>query len=169
MNQNNELPKVEGLIEKVRRVFADAPYPGDENIIGKPDHVAECSECKEWETLLRGRKWEDYVENECGPGDEMIFVSATAWHYFLPAQLIEGIRSGDFSYFLLEREAFSRSRHLKLSSMEQCRVVREYLQVGLEIHQRNYLLAPKYQDAIAYWEEIIELREVWEREFDDKA
>ncbi|MDX2043445.1 MAG: DUF6714 family protein [Acidobacteriota bacterium] len=169
MNQNNELPNFGKLIEKIKQAFAGTPFPGNENIIGNPDHVAICEECKDWEDDLANKKWEGFAENEYefSVGGAMCFLSDVAWHYFLPAYLIESIQAGHFDHFHLRKESdpeligYQQNRHNKLS-IKQCQIAREYLQVGLERHGSADYFADEYRDAIEYWEERIQAQKVKE-------
>lgn len=51
------------LIERIKKAFADVPHPGDDGIIGTPEHVAVCDECSDLRQALVGRRWTDLVDD----------------------------------------------------------------------------------------------------------
>ncbi len=150
------------LIEKIKQAFADVPHPGDENIIGSPEHVKICDECREIEKEFTGKTWNDLLEAGGWHGIE--FISPSALHYFLPGYLISWIQRGVFGSFgpntPQEREelkTYWQERAEQLSA-EQCQVLLAYLYISLEMDKKEWgddddLVVKWDLAAIAFWEE----------------
>lgn len=152
--------------EKVKKAFADVPYPKLEIFAGSPEHNLKCHECREANDFFIGKKWEDCLDDEAFRqlGNGRNFFHISAWHYYLPAYLIKLIKQARFSAFgfgqildadvpmLIERQ----KEEINLLSPEQCLVIIDYLQITLKVWEG---LEKGYQDDIKplnFWKENYE-------------
>jgi hypothetical protein len=82
--------ETERLEKLVREAFADMPYPAGELI----EH--DCEECWKLRDDLKGRHWsqlpDDLLIEKCFSTS---LLSPEAWHFYLPAFLLLGLRNGD--------------------------------------------------------------------------
>src|SRR5438128_1138848 len=79
------------LIGNIIDAFADVSYPNEENLIGSPEHRAECQECQNLHNFFVGKIWKETVdENSYGwLSQAQSCFSPSAWQYFLQAFLIQ--------------------------------------------------------------------------------
>lgn len=89
------------LIEKIKKTFSGNKYPGDENLIASPEHLAECEECRGYYDYFVGKSWTKCLEQKsygklCGGQS---FFKPLAWHYYFPAYLINCVQLGKFYSF----------------------------------------------------------------------
>ncbi len=127
----------EKLIEDIKKAFSGNKYPGDENIVG-----CRCEECNEYYEFFVGRTWEECFAEEsygkvCGGQS---FFKPLAWHYYLPAYLIQCIKhrwfrsSFEFKEFVDEDipELIKRQKEeIILLTAKQCKVIVDYLETAL--------------------------------------
>lgn len=137
------------LIEKIKSAFSANKYPGDENLVATSEHRAECEECREIYEAIVGKTWQDCLDEKyygklCA-GDS--FFKPFAWHYYLPAYLIQSTERGKFSAFNFrppdetefEDEEFVKfwkdweQKRIDLLSAAQCQVIVDYLELTLEV------------------------------------
>jgi len=152
------------FIEKVKRAFSNNIYPVDENLIASPKHLAECEECKGYHDFFVGKKWEDCLNANafgklCGGQS---FFKASAWHYYLPAYLIQLINNQRFfaGYEFQPREDTDlpeliewQKEEISLLSSKQCEVIVDYLEITLKVWEG---IEKGYQDdrkALNFWKE----------------
>ena len=149
------------LIERVKQVFADVPYPGDDNIISTPEHVAECDECGGLHKALVGWRWAELIEDESVSGHvshAMSFFSPAGWQYYLPAYLIQNIREHQFSslYFQPSTEPEIRDYHaerINRLTVNQCKVIIAYLLVVLEEDSDSEYMYERNKAAVEHWQD----------------
>ena len=149
------------LIERIKEVFAGVPYPGDDNIISTPEHVAVCDECHGLYTSLVGRRWPELLEDESLSGEvshAMSFFSPAGWHYYLPVYLIQSIEGQVFSsiYFRLKSDPklieFWEERISRMTA-DQCRVVIAYLLVVYKEDRSSHYSVEQNKAAVEHWKE----------------
>lgn len=134
----------DNFIEKVKKAFADVPYPNLEYFAGSPEHNQKCDECREANDFFVGKKWEDCLDDEeafrqLGNGEP--FFETSVWHYFLPAYLIKLIKQARFSIHTFEPildddlpEVVKWQKEKRdLLTAEQCKVIVEYLEITLKV------------------------------------
>src|SRR5262245_41068052 len=123
------------LIERIREVFADVPYPGDDKIIGSAEHISACGECGGLQKALSGRKWAELINDAESSGyvsQGMSFFSAAAWQYYVPAYLIQSIKLRRFSSLYFQAGTDTRladfwQERVNRLTPGQCRVIVAYL------------------------------------------
>src|SRR5215208_1868092 len=149
------------LVERIKQVFADVPYPGDDNIISTPEHVAVCDECSGLRDALVGRRWPELVDDDDASGyvsHAMSFFSPAGWHYYLPAYLIQRINRRRFSSLLLRPTTnpglteFWEERVTRLTG-DQCRAVIAYLLVVLQEDSSSRYARERNREAAEHWRE----------------
>ncbi len=149
------------LIERIKQVFADVPYPGDDKIIATPEHIAECDECSGLHKALVGRKWTELIEDEGSSGHvshAMSFFSSAGWQYYLPAYLIQSIILRDFSslYFQPNKDPelveYQVERVNRLTG-DQCKILIAYLLVVLKENSYSQHDYEDNKEAVEYWKE----------------
>jgi hypothetical protein len=148
------------LTDRIREVFADVPYPGDENIISTPDHVQSCGECSRLYHALVGKRWTELTEDNSSSGyisHAMSFFTAAGWHHYLPAYLIQSINLRRFSslYF---RPSFNAgwNERIKRLSPEQCKMVIAYLLIVLKEDAESQYSVDRNAEVVRYWKGIFE-------------
>jgi hypothetical protein len=150
------------LIERIKQVFANVPYPGDDNIISTPEHVAVCGECNGLYKALVGRQWTELIDDNDSSGHvshAMSFFSSAGWQYYLPAYLIQSIMLRRFSslYFQPrsdpELDEYWAGRISQLTG-DQCRVLIAYLLVVLKEDSYSQYMYEKNKEAVEHWKEI---------------
>lgn len=156
------------LIERIKQVFADVPYPGDDKIIATPEHIAECDECSGLHKALVGRKWTELIEDEGSSGHvsyAMSFFSSAGWQYYLPAYLIQSIMLGRFSslYFQPDKDpelveyraelAEYRAERVNRLTGDQCKILIAYLLVVLKEDCYSQYEYEDNKEAVEYWKE----------------
>ena len=149
------------LVERIKQVFADVPYPSDDNIIGTPEHVAVCDECSGLHRALAGRRWPELIEDEDASGHvghAMSFFSAADGHYYLPAYLVQRINRKRFSSLHFsprtdpELIEFWEDRVSRLTG-DQCRAVIAYLLVVLREDASSRYARERDREAAEHWKE----------------
>ena len=149
------------LVERIRQVFAEVPYPGDDNIIGTPEHVAVCDECSGLHEVLVGRRWPGLVDDEEASGHvshAMSFFSPAGWHYYLPAYLIQRINRRQFSSIHFcpttdpELREYWEERVGRLT-VDQCRVLIAYLLVVLKEDRSSRYARERNRETVEHWKE----------------
>jgi hypothetical protein len=149
------------LVERIKQVFADVPYPGDDNIIGTPEHVAVCDECSGLHDALAGRRWPELIDDEEASGHvdhAMSFFSPAGWHYYLPAYLIQRVNRRQFSsrHFSPRTDPglveFWEERVSRLTG-DQCRAVIAYLLFVLREDDSSRYARERNREAAEHWKE----------------
>ena len=142
-------------------MFADVPHPGDDGIIGTPEHVEVCGECGDLRAALGGRRWRELADDESSSAyvsQAISFYTAGGWQYYLPAYLIQSIRRGRFSslYFRPTSDPglveYQEERVGRLTP-DQCRVVIAYLLVVLKEDRSCQYEVERHAEAVRYWKE----------------
>ncbi len=149
------------LIDEIRRAFADVPYPGDDDIIATPAHVAACDECGGLRDALAGRTWPELIDDAGSSGHvghAMSFFSPAGWQYYLPAYLIQSIKLGRFSSLYFRPRAdpglaeFWAERVSRLTA-DQCRAVVAFLLV-VQKEDRSCRYEDEHnQEAVDHWKD----------------
>ena len=155
-------PLLEALILRIEAAFEAVTYPGDENLIASPEHRATCEECSDLYEHLRGLRWTDAAASEAWDGwvsHGMSFFLPRAWQYYLPAFLIRTIRMGYLTYIRFLPPAGPNvtdwhDRRAACLTHEQCAVVVEYLDAGLQLFGTRPFLIQKYGTARDHWKAI---------------
>ena len=147
------------MINRVRDVFAEVPYPGDDNLLGAPEHVQSCGECSGLHKALVGRTWRDLAENDSSSGyvsHAMSFFSPEAWHYYLPAYLIQNLKRGVFSclYFRPIGAREYLEDRIKYLTREQCRVVIAFLLLAVGQDPSGQQQVDRNAEAVEYWKKM---------------
>lgn len=162
----------ENFIEETKNAFADNKYPGDENLISSAEHLAVCEECREYYEFFVGKTWQDCLKidsyGKLSGGQS--FFKPLAWHYYLPAYLIQCIyhkkfyssdfRKPDYSEdFEDPNEAIDfwnewKQPRIDALTAKQCNVIIRYLEITAKIYE---LVGEFYLEdtleAIAFWRE----------------
>ena len=74
------------LRQEIEQVFADVPYPGDNNITHCPYN---CSECRRVALFFKGKTWTGHNGEELKPFHVALSLfTPEAFHYFLPAFML---------------------------------------------------------------------------------
>jgi hypothetical protein len=151
------------FIEKIKLAFAGVEYPGDDNLIADADHRAKCDECQLLYDRFRGVRWEQASDNIQWLGHlahAKSFFTVAAWHYYLPAVLIQrycrhAFSSSEFAPSTLPLLfEYERAREAILTSA-QCSVLIEFMKVALAYfrgHDDAYFCQ---QRALAHWEAVL--------------
>ena len=147
------------LVERVKQVFADVPYPGDDSIIGTPEHVKICGECSGLRDGLAGRTWQEVADDDDPHSPlfhAMNFFNPAGFQYYLPAFLLQSVGHGWFSseYFRPSRDP-EFADHLgekagRLTSA-QCGVVVAYLLITLKERRARGDLGERDIEAVEHW------------------
>ncbi len=156
------------LTDRIREVFGDVPYPGDQNIISTPDHVQSCGECSLLYHALVGKRWTELSEDDSSSGyisHAMSFFTAAGWHHYLPAYLIQSINLRRFSsmYFGPRFNARWNERISRLTP-RQCKTVIAYLLIVLKEDVQSQYCVDRNVEAIRHWKGILEVaasRDQW--------
>jgi hypothetical protein len=147
------------LIERIRNAFAGISYPGDENLIGSPEHRAECEECEGIYNFFVGKTWEEALEKDADGWLDygQSFFKPLAWQYYLPAFLIQGINEESFSSFYFAPNDdpslvdFEENR-VELLSAGQCSVIVEFLQISGDLSKGIHdWIEEDNLEALNYW------------------
>lgn len=149
------------LIENIKEVFANVPYPKDENLISTPEHRTECEECQELYNFFVSKTWKETLDKKSYGwlDNAQSFFLPLAWQYYLPAYLIQRIRGKSFSslYFQPNEDPelveFEENR-VKLLTSRQCDVIIEYLKIADELGQ-GLIIYEEYEisKTLNYWRE----------------
>ena len=150
------------LIDRIKQVFDSVQSPGDENILGAPEHVQSCGECSLLQTALVGRKWQDLADDESSSGyvsHAMSFFSPSGWHYYLPAYLIQTVKGRTFTsmYFQTRIGTIGREmleKRMKLLTRDQCRVIIAYLLIVLRENRSTQSEVDSNVEAVTYWKQM---------------
>ena len=137
------------LQAQIAEAFDTVPYPGD-------DHLYDGGQLDDdYEDVVRrftGRHWRDLLPKRkprkgrtTHLAKDMVFCSAAAWHFFLPAHLIteiarKNIRPFDFEPSLSERMGDYSERRFSRLNAKQCAAVVSYLEYAgalLKEKQKN--------------------------------
>lgn len=148
------------LVERIKRAFADVPYPGDERIIATPEHVAVCDECRGLHEALAGHSWQELIDDEesCAHvGHAMSFFSDAGWQYYLPAYLIQTIkrRTPDSLYFRPNEDpelTEYHERRINRLTAEQRRAVLDYLLAAQAEDRSSPYADERNREAVEHWE-----------------
>jgi len=157
------------LIEKIKSVFSDNNYPGDENLVASSEHRAECEECREIYDQIVGKNWKECLEDKyygtlCAGQS---FFMPLAWHYYLPAYLIQCVQRGKFSSSDFcppietdfEDEDYIKhwndwkQQRIDLLTSSQCKIIVDYLEITLKVWVG---IEEGYEDKLAplnFWKE----------------
>ena len=150
------------LVERIRQVFAEVPYPGDDDIISTPEHRAVCDECSGLHESLAGRGWTELVEDDASGGEvghAMSFYTPAGWQYYLPAYLIQHLQRRRFTSLDLrptrnpELVAHQEERHRRLTA-GQCRVVIAYLLIVHKEERSCRYEVERNREAVEHWKEV---------------
>ena len=150
------------LVDRIREVFKDVNYPGDNDILSTPEHVRECGECSGLQQALVDRKWEDLAVDPSGYVIHgMNFFTPRGWHYYLPAYLIQTINCDTFSSLHFEPSNIPQHKHLDERAVnltrDQCRVIIAYLLIVLKKeNQRSQSEVDRNVAAVNYWKALCE-------------
>ena len=134
----------DAFIKKVKKAFADVPYPNLEFFAGSFEHNQKCDECREINDFFIGKKWEDCLEDDEASrnlGEGWFFFHTSAWHYYLPAYLIKLIKQGRFFSDKFEQQLDEdvpmliewQKEKISLLSSKQCEVIVDYLEITLKV------------------------------------
>lgn len=149
------------LIERIKSAFAEVFYPGDENLIGTPEHRAECDECGDIYNFFVGKSWQEALRQDSNGwlGYGQSFFEPLAWQYYLPALLLREINEDSFSasYFAPnddpQLDDFEDNR-INLLTSRQCGVVVEFLEISNELSEGIHSwIEDDNLTALAYWQE----------------
>lgn len=157
----------DAFIEKVKKAFADVPYPDLEFFAGSAEHNPKCDECREANDYFKGRKLENCLDNDEASrrlGNGFVFFHDSVWHYFLPAYLIKLVNQGRFATQEFRPLMQDESPELKKGEMEQinllsakqCAVIVNYLEITLKVWEG---IENNYQDdpePLIFWKENYE-------------
>jgi hypothetical protein len=147
------------LIDRIRQVFADVLYPGDDSIIGTPEHVEICGECSWVRDSLAGRTWQEVAADD-DPRSHLFhamnFFSPAGFQYYLPAFLLLSVGHGWFTseYFRPswnpEFAGYLEEQASRLNA-DQCGVVVAYLLITLKEKRARGNLEERDVEAVEYW------------------
>jgi hypothetical protein len=152
-----------GLTERIKIAFSDVQYPKNEYISGSQEHNEVCWEHRECNDFFEGKRWEDCLEEDsyrtlCGG---QAYFNPQAWHYYLPAYLIQCLIHNKFSAIALggfldgHYSAVSEwiDKRIELLTSAQCLLIVEYLELSLEFWKG---VSEGYEDDLKplnYWRE----------------
>jgi hypothetical protein len=149
------------LVDRIREVFTDVAYPGDNDILCTPEHVRGCGECSGLQRALDGRKWEDLaIEPRGYVLHAMDFFTPRAWHYYLPAYLIQTVNGRIFSSLPFRPSSSAAKKHLEERvehlTRDQCRVIIAYLLIVFKENQSSQIEVDRNVEAVNYWKALCE-------------
>ncbi len=141
------------LHAQIAEAFDAVPYPGDDNLWegGQRDD--------DYEDVIRrltGKHWRNLVPKRrprrgrtTHLAKDMVFCSAAAWHFFLPAHLIteiarENINPFDFEPSLSERMGDYSERRFSRLNAKQCAAVVSYLEFAGVLLNEKQKRSPQY-------------------------
>lgn len=162
------------LIRRIEAAFADAIYPGDENITN--EH--HCEECYEIAQIFKGKHWRDLTSIKFlnQHEDQLLFLKPSALQFFLPGFLLAHLQndriSTDSVLFVLtppqtvgldaekwfekfgEWEIDYFIRKTKDFTPQQREVIKQYLEY-YRLRQTCNFLDNDFKRAIAFWSEPV--------------
>jgi hypothetical protein len=160
------------FIDETKNAFANNKYPGDENLISFPEHLAQCEECREYYEFFVGKTWQDclIIDSYKKLSGGQSFFKPLAWHYYLPAYLIQCIYHRNFSSFHFIKpdysedfedsgeavEFWNRFKQPRIDALtsKQCRIIIDYLEITVKTEELVDEFNLKYtQKALIYWKE----------------
>jgi hypothetical protein len=154
----SEESRLERLKSKIRDVFAEAKYPGDDQILYDRNH---CPECQQVATDFQGQPWPQVSLKILRFNRENFGSQFTpaGFRFYLPAYLLAALEDGDvleytlFALLPLDKpDAVARwQEKIQGLSVEQRGVVREFLDYIKEERPAQFL--PGYPDSklAFYW------------------
>lgn len=154
-----------GLIKEIKQVFSTGKYPENEFISGSAEINQDSWEFRECHEYFVGKKWEDCLDEKSYRkliGGQSYF-NTKAWHYYLPAYLIQSIKNKKFSFLhfkeftdedLPEVIAWHKEK-IQLLSSKQCKVVIQYLEITLEV----------WKDIEKGYEDDLETLKFWQKNY----
>ena len=166
----DELTKQAKLLRtQIEEAFADVPYPGDENLY---DGWQLDDDYEDVINNLTGKHWRDLIPKRRGQHNpltkDIIFCSAAAWQFFLPAYMIADMMSGESELYTFEPERSERlrdhvERRFSRLNAKQCAAVASYLRYAGALIDKKQEEMPQYSRSfererqrlaptIAYWD-----------------
>lgn len=162
----------EDFVNETTNAFANNKYPGNENLISSPQHLAECEECRGYYEFFVGKTWQDCLITDSYKklNGGQSFFKPLAWHYYLPAYLIQCIYQKSFSSFNFEKPDYSKDfedpneanefwnrfeqPRIDALTSKQCRIIIDYLEITAKTQESvdEYFLE-NTQKALIYWKE----------------
>ncbi len=138
------------LINEIQAAFADTPQPVGQIIPG----TCWCDECSSAQYWLGGKHWRQFLRKHAGDANnlemDMCLLSAQPWYFFLPALLVQTIKSDSRETSHLDPDPTShrsrfrgmeevqwlmreerlrqfRQERFALLTKRQCQVVQDYI------------------------------------------
>lgn len=151
------------LIETINAAFSAVPKPDDEHIVAaEVEHLKKCDECRDAKEFLVGKTREIILSDERNYPhlvNGFAFLTVEAWHYYLPAFLIQDLlrqrhRFDTFWHYNepVVIEEFWPKRIARLT-LQQCEAILAYLEFS-----RPYAIGggyePKLNQIIDWWQSI---------------
>lgn len=163
------------LIKEIQIAFADTLQPVGQIILG----TCWCDECSGVQDWLGDKHWRQFLRKHTGDASnleiDMCIMNVHAWHFFLPAYLIQSIKQDRSEVFHLDHAVDSsrsrfrymeeaerlrkenRSRQLRVDRFGQltkwqCQVVQNYIQYAAGRYEAKSLeteVTAKYPDRYA--------------------
>lgn len=150
------------LVQKIEAAFADAVYPGDDNLVNLYHDDVFCQECAEIHKTFKGRRWQTITKDVLTRNHEAVFLfRPDAYRYYLPAFLIAALRqlktsdnlppSTVFSLSPIDKETDYFKSRIRGFTAEQKQVIREFL----ELYAQNTAIShdKALKKALRYWRE----------------
>lgn len=126
------------VIERIGRAFPPAAPPGDEQLVdADADHLRACDECRDARLFFAGKTRKQVLADELSYPhlvNAFSFFTPPAWHYYLPAFLIQDVLSGrhryDFFWHYDEPVVIKLCwpPRIALLDMPQCEAILAYLE-----------------------------------------
>jgi hypothetical protein len=154
----SEESRLERLKSKIKQAFAEAEYPGDDQILYDRDH---CLECQQVAADFQGQSWPQMPFKILRFNRESFGSQFTpeGFRFYLPAYLLAALEDGDvleytlFSLLPLDKpDSVARWREkVQGLSAEQRHIVREFLDYIKEERPAHFL--PDYPNSklTLYW------------------
>jgi hypothetical protein len=127
------------LKKQIIDAFSDVAFPGDDNLVPKTqyDEDVQCAE-----NVIKGKHWRDLRASDLDQCDVLSFVTAEAFHFYLPAFLVTALayQDGRFVFRVLSSLRPPRARSLsawftarmKLISPNQRHAIKDFLRFVIE-------------------------------------
>ncbi len=134
----------QALIEDIHLNFQDTPYPGEKNIV--PKFISIFDDYYDTYLAFKDIKhWQDIdVDFVLSNKDTLHFLTAEAFHFYLPAFMIAIIRDPikvdvavDSTFFLLNPNECKKSlfkERIKYFNNDQAKTVKHFMQFFRDVH-----------------------------------
>ena len=154
--------KAEELKARIREAFAEAVYPGNDNITIS---ACSCGECTETRAFFEGKHWRDVAATgqpfQIGWGG-LANLSPDAWRFYLPAYMLLSLKGDGDPGETLECALYSLSPHptigndlfterMNAFSIEQQKCIAAYACAAVEPDEEDKVFDEAYVRAASYW------------------